>query len=231
MLLQLILFFLLIILIYLIVKKSVKYFFQFVFQISRRKHLSVWIIALTFLPGTIVHELSHFLMATILRVPTGSMTIFPTFEKNGEVKAGRLMVGHAYPFRLSLIGLAPMFAGIACVWLAGIFLIGDVSMLLKSENFIFKIMGFIALFQITSGMFSSKRDLKSFVMVLPILLLLLLAGHLSGLSIEANQRFIDSVSSYLAKLNIYLSIAAAIDLLVYLFLSLGKKLQQDDVRR
>ena len=223
MLLQLILFFLLIILIYLIVKKSVKYFFQFVFQISRRKHLSVWIIALTFLPGTIVHELSHFLMATILRVPTGSMTIFPTFEKNGEVKAGHLMVGHADPFRLSLIGLSPMFVGLVVVYLIGVFLIGDWGWR--------TIIGIAALFQTTSSMFSSKRDLKSFVIVLPILLLLLLAGHLSGLSIEANQRFIDSVSSYLAKLNIYLSIAAAIDLLVYLCLSLGKKLQQNDVKQ
>ena len=223
MLLELLVFLFLFFLIFYISKSVLRLYYGLVFHISGNKRISVWIIALTFLPGTILHELSHFLMAIILRVPTGNISIFPTIEKNGEVKAGHIVVATSDPFRLSLIGLAPMISGLAVVYLIGIYLIGDWGGR--------AIIGIVALFQITSSMFSSKRDLKSFVIVSPVLLLLLLAGHLSGLSIEANQRFIDSVSSYLAKLNIYLSIAAALDLLVYLFLSLGKKLQQDDVRR
>ena len=223
MLLEFLVFLFLFFLIFYISKSVLKLYYGLVFHIIGNKRISVWVIALTFLPGTVLHELSHFLMASVLRVPTGHISIFPTIEKNGEVKAGHIVVATSDPFRLSLIGLSPMFVGLVVVYLIGVFLIGDWGWR--------TIIGIAALFQTTSSMFSSKRDLKSFVIVLPILLLLLLAGHLSGLSIEANQRFIDSVSSYLAKLNIYLSIAAAIDLLVYLCLSLGKKLQQNDVRQ
>jgi len=66
------------------------------------------------LPGTILHELSHWLMAELLRVPTGTITILPTQESNdkGEERLGSVMTARSDPFRGFLIGIAPFVTGI-----------------------------------------------------------------------------------------------------------------------
>lgn len=67
------------------------------------------------LPGTILHELSHWLMAELVRVPTGEITIFPQeLESEGEeTRLGSVATAHSDPFRGFLIGLAPVISGLA----------------------------------------------------------------------------------------------------------------------
>ncbi|MEI6690868.1 MAG: hypothetical protein WCL07_03920 [bacterium] len=65
------------------------------------------------LPGTIVHELSHWLTAEILRVPTGQITILPTIndDRGGSQNLGSVATGSTDPFRGLLIGGAPFVVG------------------------------------------------------------------------------------------------------------------------
>lgn len=68
--------------------------------------------SLIFLPGTIIHELSHWLVAEILRVQTGEITIFPDIDQGGESRRlGSVATAKSDPFRGFLIGLAPFISG------------------------------------------------------------------------------------------------------------------------
>jgi hypothetical protein len=80
---------------------------------------AMWIFFIIFLPGTLVHELSHWTTAKLLGVPAGRITIWPQVKRNGAVWLGTLQVGRADPFRSSLIGLAPLIAGSALSVLLG----------------------------------------------------------------------------------------------------------------
>jgi len=73
--------------------------------------LALWIFFLVFLPGTLVHELSHWLAAKLLVVPTGRIVLWPQSKSDGSVWLGAIQVARTDPLRSSLIGLAPLISG------------------------------------------------------------------------------------------------------------------------
>lgn len=85
---------------------------QAVFLIlTRNPGLTMGIFSLIFLPGVLLHELSHFLMAKVLRVPTGKFSIFPQPLPDGRLQLGYVETGRADIVRDSLIGAAPLIVG------------------------------------------------------------------------------------------------------------------------
>ena len=85
---------------------------QAVFLIlTRRAGLTMGIFSLIFLPGVFLHELSHFLMAKLLRVPTGRFSLIPQPMPDGRLQLGYVETGRADVVRDSLIGAAPLIAG------------------------------------------------------------------------------------------------------------------------
>ncbi|MFT3893596.1 MAG: hypothetical protein QM730_18360 [Anaerolineales bacterium] len=56
--------------------------------ITRSPQLTMGIFSFIFLPGVFLHELSYFLMAKILRVPTGRFSIFPQPLPDGRLQLG-----------------------------------------------------------------------------------------------------------------------------------------------
>ncbi|MER2600034.1 MAG: hypothetical protein ABTQ73_10985 [Caldilineales bacterium] len=62
------------------------------------------------LPGIMLHELSHWLMAQLLGIPTGRLRLSPTMHAQ-QIVLGSVEVKRADPLRDSLIGLAPFLAG------------------------------------------------------------------------------------------------------------------------
>jgi hypothetical protein len=62
------------------------------------------------LPGVLLHEGSHWLMAKLLGVPTGRLRLTPTVQGK-QVVLGSVEVKRADPVRDSLVGLAPFLAG------------------------------------------------------------------------------------------------------------------------
>src|SRR5215210_9393319 len=62
---------------------------QAVFLImTRDTRLTMGIFSMLFLPGVFLHELSHFVMAKILRVRTGKFSIFPQSLPDGRLQLG-----------------------------------------------------------------------------------------------------------------------------------------------
>ena len=89
---------------------------QAVFLIlTRDAAVTMGIFSLIFLPGVFLHELSHFLMAKILRVPTGRFSIFPRALPDGRLQLGYVETARADIVRDSLIGAAPLIAGTVLV--------------------------------------------------------------------------------------------------------------------
>lgn len=62
------------------------------------------------LPGILIHEGSHWLMAKLLGVPTGRLRLGPKVQ-GGQVILGSVEVKRTDPVRDSLVGLAPFLAG------------------------------------------------------------------------------------------------------------------------
>lgn len=62
------------------------------------------------LPGIILHEASHWLMAQLLGIPTGRLRLSPAMQAR-QIVLGSVEVKRADPLRDSLIGLAPFLAG------------------------------------------------------------------------------------------------------------------------
>src|ERR1035437_2432032 len=75
------------------------------------KFMSINFLSFLFLPGIIVHELSHILVAAILFVPVGSMEFAPKRHGNA-VKLGSVEIAKTDPIRRSIIGCAPFFMGL-----------------------------------------------------------------------------------------------------------------------
>jgi hypothetical protein len=81
--------------------------------------VALWIFFLIFLPGTLVHELSHWLAAKLLGVRTGRIVIWPQAKRDGTLWLGAIQIARADPVRSSLIGLAPLVSGSLLVALIG----------------------------------------------------------------------------------------------------------------
>ncbi|MEJ2759687.1 MAG: hypothetical protein P8046_14500 [Anaerolineales bacterium] len=87
--------------------------------ITRSPKTAILLFALVFLPGVFLHELSHFLTAKLLRVPTGRFSVFPRELGNQRLQMGFVEVAVSDPVRESLIGAAPLLTGSAFVAYVG----------------------------------------------------------------------------------------------------------------
>lgn len=116
---------------------------------------SIFFISLVFLPGTIIHELSHAIMAGILQVPVGQIEFLPVLSGN-MLRMGSVQVGQTDPVRRFFIGTAPFFIGttllIALLWMA------FQHQLFSSIPF--SILILYGVFVLSNTMFSSKKDME-----------------------------------------------------------------------
>ena len=89
--------------------------------LTRNIQLTIGLFSFLFFPGVFLHELSHFIMAKILRVRTGNFSLIPQTLPNGRLQMGYVEVVSTDIVRDSLIGLAPLIAGTMFVAYAGIY--------------------------------------------------------------------------------------------------------------
>jgi hypothetical protein len=89
-------------------------FQAFLLILTRNSRLTQVIFSLVFLPGVFLHEISHFLMAKILAVPTGKFSLIPQARPDGTLRLGYVETATGGFIRDSLIGIAPLVTG--CVF-------------------------------------------------------------------------------------------------------------------
>jgi len=72
------------------------------------------------LPGVVIHELSHALVASLLGVKVRKFNLgIKRKSRGGSVSLGSVEIAHADPFRSSLIGLAPLIVGTIVILIIG----------------------------------------------------------------------------------------------------------------
>lgn len=82
------------------------------YLITNHRQVGLIIYSLLFLPGIIIHEMSHFFMAGLLGVRTGEITIFPSGKtESGQQRLGSVQIANTDMIRNSLIGIAPLLVG------------------------------------------------------------------------------------------------------------------------
>jgi hypothetical protein len=77
------------------------------------------------LPGVVLHEASHWLMAKVLGVRTGKVSLGPGKQRRSKgISLGSVQVGRAGPVQAALIGIAPLLSGTMAVWAIGTWALG-----------------------------------------------------------------------------------------------------------
>ena len=190
--------------------------FYVLHEITSHKSIIYTIIAIIFLPGTILHELSHFLMAIVLFLKVREIHIFPEWD-NTYIKLGKVIYEKKDVFRSILVGIAPIIVGLLFFWWMSSVRI------LETSVISIQIVTIYIIFVISSTMFSSKQDLVDAIYILPI-------GIIGGIIysffpfdisfIVKQQIVIDATQKFLYDVTIYLGISLLIHsiLLVLLYL-------------
>lgn len=122
---------------------------------TKRKKVQIYIYSLVFFPGTLMHELSHAIMAIILFIPIKSFRIVPKIEDE-KIVLGHVIVEKKDFIRRALVSVAPLIFGIGILYSGIGFVV--------SRDFFGSVWGYIltgyAVFQISNSMFISNEDFK-----------------------------------------------------------------------
>jgi hypothetical protein len=92
--------------------------------LTRRIDLAIALFSILFFPGVLLHEGSHYLMAKLLGVRTGRVSLLPRSLPGGRLQMGYVETEIVDPLRETLIGAAPLIAGGLFVAFAGLYRLG-----------------------------------------------------------------------------------------------------------
>ena len=208
------LYFLLLLVIYFVTRQLINQFFYFFRRVFRNDKTVFAMIAVIFLPGTVIHEFSHMVAALLLLLRVYEIKIFPEWEKN-YIKLGRVLYSKADVLRGILVGIAPVFGATLFFWWIVIFKI------FPSTNLWLNILMIYLIFSISSSMFSSKQDLIDLIYIIPLMVIAGLIIYVFGIDVRLEQfTFLRSTLGFFGEVNLLLLISAGIDTSLLIVLKL-----------
>jgi hypothetical protein len=158
------------------------------FRITKSQKASIRIFHTLFLPGVLVHELSHLICAEVMFVKTHGLNL--SLESFGnELSMGSVKIEKTDPIRRALIGFAPVFVGFLIISFANYYLLSDISIF--SVYLSYALLIFIV-FEIGNTMFSSRKDLEGTIELLIFFALLFLLAYILGFKFEGVVSFVNS---------------------------------------
>lgn len=196
---------------FLLSRKLINKISRLFYILTRNKRLTVYLFAILFLPGTVVHELSHFLSATVLFVRTGKITLWPEIDEKG-VKLGSVEIAKTDPIRRFIIGVAPFIFGTLILLAILVYISSGFG-----ENSLVVALAVYLIFTIGNTMFSSKKDLeetwKLVILILIVFVILQLLGFQLQ-SLELGNLLSPQVIEYIKRANFFMLIPIFLDLLL-----------------
>lgn len=181
-------------------------------RMTKSERTTIYLFSLFFLPGTIIHELSHLLVAGILFVPVGNIEFMPVV-RHDSVKLGSVSIGRSDPIRRAIIGFAPFFVGLSLMVGLVFYLLhyASFSWLMKSA------IGVFSAFQIGNTMFSSKKDMEGSLETLGALIVIGIVFYALGLRIPQeviNYLLSEQVVNLITTASLYMLVPLVLDLLL-----------------
>lgn len=152
---------------FLLSKQLTRSLSQFLYLLKFNQQWTMIFITILFLPGTIIHELAHWLMAKLLFVSTGKISLVPALEQ-ASIRMGSVAIARVDRIRSMLIGVAPFIAGMIILFLT----FSIILPMIHSMNYLFICLYIYLLFVITNSMFSSKKDLEGTGILVLLLILI-----------------------------------------------------------
>jgi hypothetical protein len=106
-----------------------------VYRITRSPDLAMVILFIVYLPGILVHESAHWLMAKVLGLKTGKFRVWPR-KQGRQIGMGSVSVARGGTIADSAVGLAPLIIGSILVALIGtqIFQTEQISSIWQTRN-------------------------------------------------------------------------------------------------
>lgn len=198
--------------------------FNIVLKLTKSKFLSVYLIFILFLPGVLVHELSHYIFAKILRVGAGNIRLLPELFE-GDLRLGSIDVAETDLLRRTIIGISPLISGtLIIVGLPLFFLISDNSRTVTyPQIFIF----LFVVFEIGNTMFSSRKDMQGVGKLIILTVLLFVCLHTIGISVLAfvGPIFLSGkIMNFIKTSSVFLSIPLVLDLILVILVRLIQKI-------
>lgn len=132
---------------------------RLIFSLSKNKTGTVYFLSFLFLPGVIVHELSHLLTASILLVRCKDIEFTPKIHGN-SVKLGSVQVEKTDFIRSALIAFAPTIIGCFIITAVLFYFTSDIFNFSKTPAWRMLIFLYV-LFQIGNTMFVSRKDVET----------------------------------------------------------------------
>ncbi|HUQ84708.1 MAG TPA: hypothetical protein VM077_00135 [Candidatus Limnocylindrales bacterium] len=215
------LFFLELLILFLLSKTLTNSLFGLFHRITRSKKISIYLLSILFLPGTVVHEMAHAIMASLLHVHVGKMEFMPKLTGN-NLKLGSVEVGVSDPFRRTLIGINPFLIG--TISILGILFLGVRNQLFTNQLYVI-ISGYIV-FEVSNTMFSSKKDLEGALGVTIAIITIVVILYFVGFRIPAlnpNHLFSNSlIEQTFQKASLFMLAPLCIDLILLIIIKIFK---------
>jgi len=191
------------------------------FKITRSEKWVINILATIFLPGTIMHELSHLLTAGIMLIPVGEISVYPEIVEGG-VKLGSVQIGKSDPFRRIIVGVAPVLTGMLSILGILYFANLDINHIVLWQV----VISLYLVFEIGNTMFSSKKDLEGAIefvgAILIVAVVVLITLHflspaiLEKIWVWLNKLNLESVVKFFKLGSIFLLIPLGLDIILIL---------------
>ena len=198
----------------LLAKKVYRKLSLFFLKIVRRKKLAVWLMAVLYFPGTLVHELAHFFAALALAVPVGEVNLIPRIEDD-RIKYGSVSIAKKGPIRMFLISIAPLIIGTLIIFIISyLFLIEE----LFSGIWAVVISGYLV-FTTANSMFLSKSDLKgvwALLVSLVVISIIIYVLLYSLFNIDFGVLFSTEIIGFVKMVNLFLALPILINVLILL---------------
>lgn len=205
------------ILLFLLAKLLSRSLMRVFLRTTKSMKASIYLISLFFLPGVIVHELSHFLTAGVLFVKTGEIDILPKTVE-GSLRLGSVQTERTDFIRMALIGVAPVIIGSIIVF-GTIYYIQNNSL----NSLIAYLISFFVIFEVGNTMFSSKKDIEgtlTFFVALLLIFLIVVFINPSVLTSLGNLLSSQNAQEIFKKGDLFLLMPLLMDIILVMFLRL-----------
>ncbi len=158
-------------------------------------------------PGIVLHEAAHVVVAALLRVPVLRVSLFQ-LRRNGDPRQGEVVVARSDPFRMSLIGAAPLLLGIPVVlWLLRLVEVPPLGLSLASLDALrpivrepLHLLGLYAIWAIANAMFPSAADRAAWRVIAIVVMAIAAVVLWSGQSIELPAQYVTTATDIAARL-------------------------------